>query len=433
MSRSSLLLASASLATVGTLLASAPTAQAASAPRLAAAGQAACHAAYAVETVGDLGGTASWPTALANNGFVGGTARTGTSARPQVPHTEFRGQVRELERPAGSTFGRVLGVTENRRAAGEVFTAGPERSQPAFWDARGRLTVLADSGVAEDLNNRGEVVGSSPDAHGVATATVWHHGRTTHLPGLADPDHAPDEHGHATPLVSRALDIDDSGVVVGSATVLSEDAEHPHPHTHAVLWDRRRQPHDLGALHEHGTTRALAVSGRSVVGEASRADGTWSAVTFTTAGPVELAGTPWRFEKASDVNRHGEVVGEGTTFYGNAGFGGAAYVWCEGRAVDLATVAELPEGVTLQSARAVNDRGQIAAIAKDATGATRSVLLTPAAEPSRGRPRAAGSGATAAARAASGAGAHRTPLAAGAQSSVVKVPDARVSPPLITR
>ncbi|MDY6055041.1 hypothetical protein [Micrococcus sp.] len=352
----------------------------ASAPRLSLAGQAMCRSGYTAEQVGDAGGRTSRPTALTDSGIVGGTASTGPDFRPQLPYTSRHGVDALLAVPAGSTFGRVLGMNNAGVAVGEVFAASPERSQPAVWDRSGRLRLLGDSGVANDVNARGDVVGSQRNAAGETAATRWSKKGTVHLPHLSASE------GTFT-ATSVAFAVDARGTVVGHSRVLHEEEghdgdhgghRHAHAHRHAALWDKAGRAHDLGALFDHGTSDAAAVHGSHVVGEASTEDGRATAVSFTAAGPQALADTGWRFSDAHGVNARGEVVGHGAKFRGNTSFGGAATVWCEGVAVDLNTVVGgLPAGWTLLDATAVNARGQITASGKDADGRGVSVLLTP--------------------------------------------------------
>lgn len=82
---------------------------------------------------------------------------------------------------------------------------------------------------------------------------------------------------------------------------------------------------------------------------------------------------------AEDVNPGGVAVGSSVQFAGHPGFGGAATVWCEGRAVDLnAVTPDLPAGLTLVNAGGVNPRGQVVGYATGTDGRTLGVVLTPA-------------------------------------------------------
>lgn len=355
-----------------TALASATPAHASPAPKLAEAGQAACAAGYSVRQVGDLGGSKSWASAITSNGLVAGTARTTASLRPQLPWMERNGNVTTLDVPIGSTFGRVMDANERGQAVGEVFTASPEVSQAALWQRDGSLTVLAERGVANAINARGDVVGLRTTDAG-AEAVLWGKRGATTLAHLSDAEGAS----------SRPLALDDNGTIVGSSKVFTEEEGHEgHAHgpralDHATLWTKKGSPVDLGALDEHGSSRATAIAGRYVVGEANLDDGSWRATTFTADGVKTLADAGWKFATASGVNASGTVVGYGSKFYGNPSFGGAAIAWCGGASVDLGVVSALPAGWKLQSANAINDRGQIAATATTADNRTVAVVLTP--------------------------------------------------------
>ncbi|WP_026925757.1 hypothetical protein [Granulicoccus phenolivorans] len=340
-----------------------------SGPRLAEAGQGRCAPAYTLEEVTGLGGNATYVTALNNSGDVAGSSRTGTTGRPQLPfHQDQR-----LEVPAGSTFGRVMDLNERGQAAGEVFTAAPEQSRAALWSTSGQLTILESpgrpGGVANAINSRGQVAGVTTATDGRARATVWDNkGSAKTLPFYQD------EAGAS----ARALDLADDGTAVGSSTFFEGEGDDRHGHGQAALWTSQGAVHTLGALADHGTSSAKAVTGAYVVGEASLSGAT-RAVAFTDHGPQELPTlNDWRHSTANEVSQQGVVVGHSSRLAGAPTFGGAATVWCEGRAVDLGSVTVgAPEGWTLISAEGINPRGQIAGYARTTDGAIHGFVLTP--------------------------------------------------------
>jgi probable HAF family extracellular repeat protein len=144
------------------------------------------------------------------------------------------------------------------------------------WHA-GTVTRLTYSeAVARAVNGSGQVVGN--DLFG---GVLWSGGRTTRL-GLS------------------AVDINDRGQVVGSATVNGL--------THAALWENGRVT-DLGTLGGN-TSRALTVNERGqVLGESQAADGATHAVLWTNGHVVDLGPTQGSAWIGYALNDEGQAIG----------------------------------------------------------------------------------------------------------------------------
>ena len=98
-----------------------------------------------------------------------------------------------------------------------------------------------------------------------------------------------------------------------------------------------------------------------------------------SAGMNSIGGLPG-YEKLSifDINNSGQIVGHART---DGGTGPRAVLWENGVFYDLNDLIPADSGYELHIASAINDEGQIAAIAEIMGGTYRAVLLTPVPEP----------------------------------------------------
>ncbi len=322
---------------------------------------------FELTDLGTLGGNAAFALGINNRGDIVGTSRLTSSARPQLAFLAERGssELRDLGTLDGSTFSRAFRVNQSGEAVGEAFTpAGASRA--VLW-RNGELEELAPgvSAVANDINNRGQVVGTSG-----GQAVLWDRGTMTALGAISNDPAA----------TSRGNAIAENGRVVGLAQtdILSEFGSRV---SHAFLWDGRRMI-DLGALADptnfsvaYGVNPRSEVVGESVVGGGTYHAFVWRNGSMRDIHPAELG---IRHSRANDINASGDIVGWVSTFFGFPTFGAAAAVlWRDGVAHDLNALVEA-EGWDLRAAMGINDRGQIVGYGlKD--GQTRAFLLEPAA------------------------------------------------------
>ena len=212
----------------------------------------------------------------------------------------------------------------NRRPTGETTLAIPQGFEPT-------ALPMADyeSGVAAAVNDRGDVVGSLL-RDGRVRAALWTGGELVLLQGLS-------EDGD-----SRATDVNDVGVIVGS----SHDAQ---GRERAVRWIDGT-PEDLGTLGGEEAT-ALGINHRGQIVGVSETEGDlqgflWEDGTLSALPPGPNA----EFAYAEDINDRGVVVGWSA--------GGAvlqdATVWIDG------VPTRLPSLAYEAAASAINNRGEIA-------------------------------------------------------------------------
>lgn len=205
----------------------------------------------------------------------------------------------------GFPYSEARGVNDAGQVAGFAETGGRDRWQAqiarAFlWDA-GRMTDLGTLGgpysYAYGLNNSGVVVGKSDtQTFGQTHAFLWQNGQMQDLGTL----------GGANSLAYR---VNDTGQIVGSSETGVGDIRH------AFLW-QTGQMRDIGTL--RGTSYSVAY----------------------------------------DVNSQGDVVGSSEPALDSPAK--HAFLWHSGHLTDLNTLLPARSGWTLDTASAVNDKGQIA-------------------------------------------------------------------------
>lgn len=354
-----------SVTVVATVLLASPVALAASAAEPSAPQR------YTLTELGAPGtGTASFALGLSPQGEVVGTARTGPSNRPQFATRWSGGQATSLGSLPGSTFSRVFAQNAQGVAVGEAFTARPEMSRAVSFDRDGTvrdLGALGSSAVAEDINARGTIVGSS-----MSKAVVFGESGPVALPPL-DP---------TVSGTSRADAINDRGQVAGFAPGAVAGAGAV---GQAALWTpfgRGYLATGLDRLAPGRFARAYDVNaGGTTVGEAARDNGAGVSVTravrWDGTAVQELPGVDaYRFTRANAVSNSGDIVGHATGFLGFATLDGAAVLWRSGAAYDLNDFVNQADGFVLRSAEAVDERGRIVGLGT-VDGQTRGFLLTP--------------------------------------------------------
>jgi len=160
-------------------------------------------------------------------------------------------------------------------------------------EVRYRLVDLGTLGGSESkaygVNSRGQVVGESKTSSNHNAGFVWQNGVMTKLSGpLGD--------------YSRALDINDTGTIVGSFITGSIE-------THAAMWTAPGTYTDLDVLPGHGTSVALAVNNQSVVVGWSGLEGSsGSGRAFRYDGALTDIGIGGMNSSADGINDSGDVA-----------------------------------------------------------------------------------------------------------------------------
>lgn len=355
-----------------------------------------CHGhRFSLTDLGVLGGADSRAYAVSSNGFVAGLGDTSPGSGSRGFHA-FRWTPRHPFAATGSLADLGTLGTDDRSGAFGVNRSGltvgvslsSEGGSVAFVAGR-RMRPLPGLGTgvsaAEDVDDRGRVVGYARAADGSDHAVMWV------------------RRGWGFQVVDLGVP---PGRVASSATALSSaghvaaDVSDPEYYGFAALWTPRRPHATTGTWRELGILRGGTGSAARdvnrwgvVVGEADSVDGDrgW---LFDTRADTRMRVLPplpggWA-SHAFAVNDRGLVVGYSDV---GDGTGDRAVAWRAGRVLDLNGC--LPHwartaGYVLRGAYDVNDRGQIVGVASVPTPTgehAHAFLLTP-----RGSPRLVAAG-----------------------------------------
>jgi probable HAF family extracellular repeat protein len=237
----------------------------------------------------------------------------------------------------------------------------------AYHAFRWRKGVMTDLGtlpggvnsIANVVNNNDVAVGFSENSAGEGVAVMWtRNGRIVSLGSLGG-------------RLGFATDINDRGQIVGLAANAIPDSHGwlGPTQTHAFLWEN-------GVMRDLGTLGGPD-SGAFFINQRGQVAGS----SFTTSTPDPSTGNLvldpflWQHGRmvnlgslggtegyATDLNNHGQVVGQSNTA-GDAET--HPFLWDRGRLMDLGTF-----GGTFGSASAVNDAGEVAGVAGHTGDAT---------------------------------------------------------------
>jgi uncharacterized membrane protein len=245
-------------------------------------------------------------------------------------------------------------------------------SRGFLWEAGQIRNLGPDVVSAEDINNRGQIVGHAVTESGRAVPILWEGGRTTFLEPLPCPSGA---FG-----VARA--INENGVIVGASAGSGG--------TRAVMWRNgevmvlaptfpRPFPREDGEAVDVNDRNEAIGSYRPQMEPENTTSFLWSEGGVTVLPPLDR---PEGNEAAlaGSINNEGQILG--ATFYGSGAT--VATLWQEGAVVDLnALISDddpLKPFVTLTSAGHGTESGVILASGQDSRDpevAQKYYLLTP--------------------------------------------------------
>jgi hypothetical protein len=278
------------------------------------------------------------------------------------------GSTLELTAPGGGNF-HAAGVTAHGAVIGNTgaLMAG---HRPVVWQNGSAhfvdLPTGSVSGWVWSGNSLGDMVGFATLESGARVSVLW--GRDGAATILAP---SGDYAGFT------AYGISESGVVVGVAASLSTVGEEVVTDERIVLW-REGSFEDLGSrVHDIDPRRINAVG--QIIGSGAADDESDNSAGYwiDAEGTVHLLSMSGAESTAVEaINDAGWMVGSAWTE--DESF---AVLWRDGEGVDLNDLIDPSSGLTIIDARAINNARQIAALAVDAEGATRVVLLTPVPEP----------------------------------------------------
>lgn len=252
-------------------------------------------------------------------------------------------------------------------------------------------TLGGRNSFASDLNDSGEVVGTSQTSDGFNRAFVYRNGRMQELGTLGGPSSEANDINSTGQIVGTSPDVDgfyrcfihENGQMralteistdyCGAASIndIGQIAGHfrvPEGAIHAFVY-RNGRFDDIGTL---GGWEAWVRSSNNtgdVVGDSTPQEGGYVGFLYRNGTMRRLT---IGYSDATDVNNAGVVVG---TKYGEDS---GPYVWDEVNGVqDLNDLIDPQLGWTIQVAQGINDQGQIVGHGSRAGGAHVAVLLTP--------------------------------------------------------
>lgn len=307
--------------------------------------------------------------------------------RPAAPAAKPRYDVTDLGTLGGAS--EAFAISENGKVAG-MYTPGAYE-QAFLWEdgvMQGLGTLGGARSQARGVNDAGQVVGYSLKSSGYNHAFLWQNGTMIDLGTLSGGE------------ISMAFAINNAGQVVGQ----SDTAAYK---WHAFRWSGGMA--DLGALgggHSfgYGINESGAAVGASTIGVLP--DITDHATRWS-GGMQDLGTGGWANSRAYGMNDNGQVVGrvatgsEWNAFRYDGGMqslggnqstawdinndglivgesDGQAILWENGQMKNLNSLIDPALGWTLQSARGINEKGQI--VGKGSfNGATRAFMLKPSA------------------------------------------------------
>ena len=342
---------------------------------------------YTVTDLGTLGGTWGEGFGINNEGWVAGKAAMPGDLNGHA-FLWRKGKITDLgtlggpnSEPSFSPFsekGDVGGAAEtsNPDPNGEDFCFFGTHliCLPVLWHDGG-VTVLptlgGNNGVANQVNNRGQVAGVAEtttlappcQGSGVGEPVVWDNGVIRDLRLLP------------LDLFGVALAINDNGDAVGFSANCST--------FHALLW-RDGSLTDLGSLGGTAFSLASAINNRGeIAGQSDLAgDTTTDAFLWQNGVMTDLGTLPGDFSSnALGINSKTQIIGVSSDINNNP----RAFLWEHGAMIDLNNLIPAGSPWFLFEVDSINSRGEIVGGAFNTTSSeNRAVLLTPCDEKHRG-------------------------------------------------
>ena len=277
---------------------------------------------------------------VVGTGYVGGYAPDAptyallyNSYGPNAGQTEVVG-------PANS---QGLSINQSGQVVGVSFQNGSS----AYYTYGAQTSLPGGQGSnANGINNAGQTVGA--DSGGPNSAGS---GYGVYQVGNGTPLSIPPNNN----LPSVPLAINNSGQVAGTTTYYQPPSTDPYqaPQTgsHAILWTQG-QPNILGTLGGANSYGIALNDSGAVVGYSSTSSGQPHAFVFQNGAMRDLGTLGGEYSYAYGINNAGNVVG-GSWIAGDTA--SHAFLYTDGKMLDLNTVAPLPPGLYL-SARSTSIR-----------------------------------------------------------------------------
>ena len=307
---------------------------------------------YTVTNLGNLGGNVIAVSGLNDNGQVVGASYTSAGAEQAFFYSG--GVMHDLGPTGGASWAE--GINNSGQVAGWYSTG----SDCAFLYTGGVMKNIGTLGGYEadggGINNSGQIVGSSMDVNDNWRAFLYSGGTMTNLGTLGG-------------NYSAANAINNEGQIVGAADLSSGI-------THAFLYSGG-QMHDLGPAGSLESYACAINDNGQVVGFSGHAF-LYSGDKCTTSAPLAISGRTAGDWVSTTTGKSWETP---TIPLTTAMRLSRAIVYSNGTMTDLNSLVAL-SAWTLESAGAINDKGQIVATGVNSSGQIDAFLLTPVPEPS---------------------------------------------------
>jgi probable HAF family extracellular repeat protein len=317
---------------------------------------------YTATQIPDLsGGTGSQAVGLNNSGQVIGTTSIvdqtfeGMKIADAHPFIYSGGQTTALGVSNGTPAaindsGQVTGWSGNARLGGFVY-------------ANGQMTPTGGSGAndtPQGINSSGSVVGIDSNKPYIQTGS-----QRTYI-------------DTGTYGAGTATGINDAGKVVVDLHPASDNF-----HARAFLYANGKLT-DLGTLGGDYTNATKINASGQIIGSSTtttdmsaNVEGNSHAFLWKNGVRTDLGTLGGTYSTALGINSAGTIVGASTTAGGNYWSATHAFLYQNGLMTDLNTAVSNQLGWTLTAATGINDLGQIAVSAVDASGKQGAFLLTP--------------------------------------------------------
>lgn len=328
----------------------------------------------ATYNITDLGsfGTQSVAYGINNNGQIVGYSDTAAGQRAFL---YSNGTMTDLGIPAGGYGSYAVDINDSSQVVGVAATA--DGYQRAFLYNNGAMTDVGaysanyPRSVASAINSIGQIVGEVSPANGTTGhAFLNSNGTLTMIDQNSFPP-------FSTLSYSNALDINDSGQVVGAASVNAPNGISSF--SFAFLYSNGVMT-NLGTLPNSTSTYATGINNiGQIVGVADSVNGYAHAFLYSHGVMTDLGTLPNSQNTfANAINDSGQVVGDTRTInYSD----GSAFLYGNGEFSDLNTLIAADSGWKLLQAMDINNQGQIVGSGVNRLGQIHAFLLTPSAVP----------------------------------------------------
>jgi len=280
-----------------------------------------------------------------------------------------KGGKEDLGAPSGFKSSEAWFINKKGQVAGFTLPAAGWARGAFFWSPKEGMKDLGKLGGVEDvllhaLNGLGQVVGQAstpeaPDYPDHAFSWTLQDGMMKDLGTLQN-------YGW-----SAAWDVNDKGQIVGWSDI-------PGGGRHAVLWTGTGSMQDLQTLGGQ-SSMALAINSKGqVVGTSDPPEGLGTRTFIWSAkeGMKDLGtlGGDWVYLENKSINSKGQVVGFSYLAGNEVSHG---FLWSQKTGMldlnDL--VVDLPPGMIIEEAYAINDKGMILAVASQDSTRTECLLV----------------------------------------------------------